>query len=277
MRQTAIFYAGRSFTVKNNIFTARTYILGAAGLGLLVAALRALCLALAFEGSYFTGSALPTVYRIVFLLALSTLSLFPALALRGKIALARAPLTPAAKGGAALAAIFAFACFIAACTISNASLPALLWLMGLLALLLTVIYFILQAVGAKAGDNAHAILGSATIFALACLVAFTYFDVSTPMNAPHKLELHVALLGAVLYLLYELRARVGISKPMALVTFSGLALFLTLSVSVSDIIGTVVGVFRDPLYLVQDLLLLALTVYIGARAFADATKTTSKG
>ena len=64
---------------------------------------------------------------------------------------------------------------------------------------------------------------------------------------------------------------------MALITFSGLALFLTLSVSLSDLVGTVLGVFCNPLYLVQDLLLLALTVYIGARAFADATKTTSKG
>ena len=140
-----------------------------------------------------------------------------------------------------------------------------------------MIYFILQATGVKASENTHAILGSAALFALACLVAFTYFDVATPMNAPHKLDLHVALLGAVLYLLYELRARVGISKPMALVTFSGLALFLTLSVALSDLIGAMIGAFGDPLYLVQDLLLLALSVYIGARAFADATKTILKG
>ena len=263
--------------MKERYFTARNYVLGAAGLGLLTALLRGLCLALAFEGSYFVSGALPLIYRIVALLSLGALALFPALALGEKIPQTRATLTRAAKGGATLTAIFTFACFIAGCTINNASLPALLWLVGLLALLLAVVYFILQATNAKASDNTHAILGSAAIFALACLVAFTYFDVATPMNAPHKLDLHVALLGATLYLLYELRARVGIPKPMALITFSGIALFLTLSVSVSDIIGTVVGSFRDPLYLVQDLLLLALSVYIGARALADAAKTTSKG
>ncbi|MBR7112550.1 MAG: hypothetical protein IKC75_06495 [Clostridia bacterium] len=256
--------------MKDKYFTSRTYLMGAAILGLLTALLRGLSLALAFDGSYFTSGALPTLYRIVALLSLAALALFPLLALKGRISPTRTEITRAGQGGAALAAIFSFACFVSACTISNTSLPAILWLVGLFSLLFATVYFMLQAAAVKASSSIYALLGCAAIFALACLVAFTYFDVATPMNAPHKLDLHAALLGTILYLLYELRAQAGIAKPLAMVSFNGIALFLTLSVSVSDLVGTMVGASRGSLYLVQDLLLLALAVYIGARGFADA-------
>lgn len=256
-----------------NKITPRAYLFGSAFLALLTAILRALSLTLAFDpaSGYFTHGALPVVYRIVAILSLTALAAFPLIAFRGKLAAKRAPLSRVGEGGAALSAIFLFTNFICGCTIKSETLPALLWLVGLLSLLAAIIYFIVQTPFVKASINTTAVLGSLTILSLACLIAFTYFDVTTPMNAPHKLDQHVALLAVILYLLYELRAKVEIGRPLLLATFSGVAFFLTVSVGLSDTVAYLAGAFTSPLYLAEDLLLLALAVYIGARAMADAT------
>jgi len=247
--------------------------LGAALLALLTALLRALSLALAFDRQegYFTGGVLPVLYRTVAILSLIALALFPLMALKGKVEPKRAPLSRVGEGGAALSAIFLFTNFIRGCTLKSETLPALLWLVGLLSLLAAVVYFVLQIPRFKASINTHAVLGSLAILSLACLIAFTYFDVATPMNAPHKIDLHAALLGIILYLLYELRAKAEIGRPLLLATFSGIAFFLAVSVGLSDVVAYLVGAFTSPLYLAEDLLLLALAVYIGARGLADAT------
>lgn len=256
--------------MQNKCLTPRAYLWGATALALLTALLRGLSLALAFDphGGYFTHDALPLLYRITALLSLVALALFPLLFLKDKVACPRAPLSHAGVCGAALSAMLLFLNFIGGCALQSATLPALLWLVGLLALLLSIVYFILQTPLLKAGVNTHATLGSVTILALACLIAFTYFDVATPMNAPHKMDLHAALLGVILYLLHELRAKAGIGRPLLQCTFGGIALFLCASVGLSDTVAYLTGTFTAPLYLAEDLLLLPLAVYIGARLAA---------
>ncbi len=258
--------------MQNKILTPRAYLLGSALLALLTAMLRALSLALSFDAAsgYFTGGALPAVYRIVAALSLVVLVAFPFAMLRGKVTAQRAPLTHSGICSACLCAVLLFLNFICGCTLKSETLPALLWLAGLLSLLSAVVYFILQTPLVKASVNTHAVLGSLTIVALACLVAFTYFDVATPMNAPHKIDQHLALLAVILYLLYELRAKAEIGRPLALTTAGGVAFFLAVSVGLSDTVAYLTGTFTSPLYLAEDLLLLALAVYIGARAMADA-------
>ena len=258
--------------MKNKV-TPRAYLLGSALLALLTAILRALSLTLAFDpaSGYFTHGALPTVYRIVAVLALLVLVAIPFTMRKGKAAAKRAPLTHGGICAACLCALLLFLNFICGCTLKNETLPALLWLVGLLSLLAAIVYFIIQTPLVKASINTHALLGSLTILSLACLIAFTYFDVATPMNAPHKIDLHVALLAAILYLLYELRAKAEIGRPLMLTACSGTAFFLAVSVGLSDTVAYLAGAFTSPLYLAEDLLLLALAVYIGARAMADAT------
>ena len=252
--------------------TLRTYLLGSALLTLLTAALRTLSLTLAFDpaSGYFEGGALPVIYRTVTLLSLAVIIALPLFFFKGKLSAKRTPLTRSGACGACLCALLFFINFIVGCTIKSTVLSPLLWLVGLISLLLATVYFILQTPFVQAGKNAHAVLGSITVLALACLIAFTYFDVSTPMNAPHKMDLHVALLSVILYLLYELRAKAEIARPLALLIFSSLSFFLSASIGVSDTVAYLSGTFSSPLYLAEDLLLLALAVYIGARSASDA-------
>ena len=259
--------------MQNKILTGRAYLLGAALLAFFTALLRTLALTLSFDraSGYFTSGALPLLYRIIAILSLVAIVTIPPIFLRGKISPTRASLSRIGTCGALLTSLLLFMNFIVGCTIRSTILSPLLWLMGLLSLLLSTVYFLLQTPRLAAGTSTHAILGSFAILALACLIAFTYFDITTPMNAPRKMDLHMALLAVILYLLYELRAKTDISHPTALSVFGGLAFFLTVSVGLSDIIAYLIGVFGNPLYLVQDLLLLTLAVYIGARSFADAT------
>ncbi|MBR2010636.1 MAG: hypothetical protein IKA06_02665 [Clostridia bacterium] len=259
--------------MQNTIKTQRTYYIGAALLALITAVLRALSLTLAFDraSGYFTKGALPVLFRVFWGCALLALVLFPILALRGCISEKRSANTPFSTCGAGLCALLLFLNFICSCTLQSTMLPTALWLVGLLALLLGVVYFILQTPLLKAGAGTHAVLGSVTILAFACLIAFTYFDISTPMNAPHKTDLHITLLATMLYFLYELRAKADISRPLALSACGAIAFFLTTVVGLSDTVAYLAGAFTNPVYFAQDLLLLALAVYIGARSLADAS------
>ena len=255
-----------------SIKTPRTYYIGAAILAALSAIMRALSLTLAFHpaSGYYTPGALPTVSRVFTVLSLLALLLFPIFALKNRVAERRAAPTSHTAIGAWLCALLLLLNFICGCMLQSAALPVLLWVVGLLALLVAIAYFVLQTSVFKASAGTHAVLGCFTIVALACLIAFTYFDISTPMNVPHKVELHIALLAAMLYFLYELRAKADISRPLALCTCGAIAFFLTASVGLSDAVAYLAGSYTDPVYLAQDLLLLTLAVYIGARGMADA-------
>lgn len=259
--------------MQNAIKTQRTYYIGAALLTLITAILRTLSLTLTFDraSGYFAAGALPALLRVVEGCSLFALVLFPVLALRGHISSKRATRSPFITCGAGLCALLFFLNFICGCTLQSTMLPTLLWAIGLLAILLGVVYFILQTPLIKAGAGTHAVLGSLTIVAFACLIAFTYFDISTPMNAPHKIDLHMALLATMLYFLYELRAKADISRPLALTVCGAIAFFLTAAIGLSDTVAYLAGALTDPVYFAQDLLLLALAIYIGARSMADAT------
>ncbi|MBE6603683.1 MAG: hypothetical protein E7636_05050 [Ruminococcaceae bacterium] len=258
--------------MQNAIKTQRTYYIGAALLALIAAVLRTLSLTLTFDraSGYFTASALPLLFRAFWGCSLIALVLFPILALKGRIPSKRAALSPFSTCGACLCALLLFLNFVCSCTMQPTGLPIMLWIIGLLAILFGIVYFILQTPFLKAGATTHAVFGSLTILAFACLIAFTYFDIGTPMNAPHKTDLHMALLAVMLYLLYELRAKADISRPLALTACGAVAFFLTATVGLSDVVAYLAGAFTDPVYFAQDLLLLALAIYIGARSMADA-------
>ncbi len=258
--------------MQDTIRTQRVFYLGTAALAAIVALLRALSLTLALErtsGYFVADAALPLCYRILTGLGMLACILFPWLALKGRVPQARAAQTPYGMCGAGLCALLCFLNFIAACMQKSTLLPTLLWLVGLLSLLAATVYFILQINNLKASINTVVVLGCLAIVAMACLIAFTYFDIGTPMNAPHKTDLHIALLAIMLYLLYELRAAAGISLPRALTACTALAFFLSVTVGFSDLVATVTGVYTDPVYLAQDLLLIAFAIYIGARGAAD--------
>ncbi len=258
--------------MQDTIRTQRVFYLGTAIATLIATVLRALSLTLAFDrttGYFKAGAALPLCYQIFTAACLLACILFPLLALKNRVPQERAKRTLHSTCGAGLCALLCFLNFIAACMQTSELLSPFLRLLGLLSLLAATVYFILQATPHKIGVATTAVLGCLTIVALACLISFSYFDVATPMNAPHKTDPHVALLAIMLYLLYELRATAGIPLPRALTACTALAFLLSVTVGFSDLVAYLAGIYTAPTYLAQDLLLIAAAIYIGARGAAD--------
>lgn len=262
--------------------TTRVFFLGAAILTLIATILRTLSLALCLDpasGYFEAGAALPTCYRILSVLSALAFILFPLLALKDRVSQRRAEMTRVSLCASLLCAILFFLNFIMACTGRSALLPVPLWLFGLLFLLGGAVYFILQGLKSRVRDittGTVTVFGCLCILGVACLISFTYFDIATPMNAPHKTELHLALLSLMLYLLYELRDVAGIPRPRALTASTALAFFFSVAVGASDLVAYCLGIYADPSYLIQDLLLVGFAFYIGARALNDCTVAASK-
>lgn len=268
--------------MQEQIRTARIFYLGAAVITLVATVLRTLSLALCLDpasGYFEAGAALPACYRILCALSALAFILFPPLALKGRVSEKRAGMTRVCLCASLLCAILFFLNFIMTCTNRSALLPAPLWIFGLLFLLGGAVYFILQALKSRVGDittGTVTVFGCLCILSVACLISFTYFDIATPMNAPHKTELHLALLSLMLYLLYELRDVAGIPRPCALTACTALAFFFSVTVGASDLVAYFLGIYADPTYLMQDLLLIGFAFYIGARGLNDSTVTLPK-
>ena len=121
---------------------------------------------------------------------------------------------------------------------------------------------------AEAAGN---IVGYGLILAAACLVAVTYFDLYTQMNAPHKVSIHLALLATMIAVLFELRGPLGISLPHVQAAVCGFAAFVGVTVGLSNTVGFLVGAYEDTTYLFCDLCCAALGIYFVARCVALAT------
>lgn len=254
--------------------TTRAFYLGAASLTLIATALRTLSLTLCLDhtsGYFRAGTALPVCYQIFTVLSLLALLLFPLLALKDRVTTKSAEHTKFSRASALVLALLFFLNFIGACAQKSDLLPAAIWFLGLLFLLGGTIYFILQAfcTHLRVAAGTLTVFGCFAIFGVACLISFTYFDIATPMNAPHKTDLHMALLAVLLYLLYELRDEAGIPRPRALTACTALAFFLSLSVGASDLVAYCLGIYADPTYLFQDLLLIGFALYTAARGATD--------
>ena len=254
--------------MKTKFNNTKLYFCAAAALTLLTTVLRSLALVLATDtNGYLTASHPLTVLLYISAgIALAFLLFFP-LILKGSFSAAgRDVQTRGTVIGAGLCCFAYLLNFVVACPlIGTLGIPALLWLLGILALPIGAAYFGTKLPLFKTPTvKTRAILGCVALFALACLICFTYFDIATPMNAPRKTHLHLALLSLLLYLLYELRAVVGIPMPRAHAAFSALGFYLSCSLGLSGIVGFAAGLYRTPLYFCQDILLLCFAVYIAA-------------
>ena len=132
--------------------------------------------------------------------------------------------------------------------------------------LLAAPYFVLQLLGKP---KLAPLFGYAMILAAVLFLSVTYFDRYTPMNAPHKISLHLSMLAIMVYMLYELRALLEQARPRALTVVSAIALLITATTGSSDLIGYVGNKVNDPLYLAGDLLALSMAFYIAMRAVSQ--------
>ncbi len=250
----------------------RVYYIAVFALTLLATVLRTLALTLSLNranGYFESHEGLPVALNALLVLATATILLYPLL-LCNRVPTVDSPRSFFKHASSTLCALSFLFCFISTCTAKKlVALPTLLWLAAILALLAATVYFLAKTPLCPLGITGEAVFGSLTLFAVACLIAVTYFDIATPMNAPAKMHLHLALLAVLLYLLYELRDTVGASLPRVRVAFTGLAFFFATAVGVSDLIAAFDGYAKSLVYLSHDLLLIGLALYVAAQGIAD--------
>lgn len=256
----------------------RVFYMGTLLLTVAAAVLRTLALARALnrESGYFMANqVLPTVLAIVLGIGIAYALLFPLL-LRDRVPTVHAPRSTPSQIAAGLCAALSLVAFAGACTAKKSvPVPTLLWLVGIFMLLAAAVYFLTKTPLCPISTMGEAVLGSLTLIGIACLIAVTYFDIATPMNAPGKTHLHLALLSLMLYLLYELRDAVGAPLPRMRTAFGALAFFLAAAVGFSDTAAAIAGVSRSFIYLSQDFLLIGLALYIATRGVADLSATSN--
>lgn len=125
--------------------------------------------------------------------------------------------------------------------------------------------FILSAsmgaeVSAKKAFSSSAVVLFAIVYAL-----FLYFDTELPINAPEKLLSQITLLSVALFFLYETRIALAQPMPAVRAAFGILAMILTASSSVPNLLYYAANgraVLETP---VHDFLILALFLYLVAR------------
>lgn len=161
----------------------------------------------------------------------------------------------------------------------SVSAPLAVPVMAAVLLLLGCAYFLLPLFGKEEG-SALLLGGYALIFGSALLLSVTYFDRYTPMNAPHKLAGHLALLSLMLTVLTELRGKLGRRVPRAEAVAAMVSFFLCFTSGASGLIAFFGGVYRDIVYFAVDLCLLAFAVRLavrGAGALANPTPAPADG
>ncbi|MBQ2806951.1 MAG: hypothetical protein IJA78_02240 [Clostridia bacterium] len=232
--------------------------------------LRTLALCLAFDrapGYFRSGAVLPILYYIILGVSAIAFCALPFLVRDRALLPAEAPLSlgrlVAAGVMSLLAAVNAIYLFANA---DSTAAPALLCALAAMALLAGGAHFLLHFLGERA-RTARVLCGYAMILAAVLLLSATYFDLRTPMNAPHKVGLHVCMLAIMGSLLADQRAALGRNKPRALAALSLLALLITATVGVSGVVAYLAGVYTDTLYLLQDLLTVGYALFVGTRIF----------
>lgn len=114
------------------------------------------------------------------------------------------------------------------------------------------------------------LLGMGCIAWIALEWFISYRDFTVSMNSPDKLFFHLGCIGAALFIVAELRAIFGISKPR-FYYFSLFTALLTLAVSsIPSLIGMACGLFASYSLAFEDLFLLSLLVYVSERLFSLA-------
>ena len=253
----------------------RLYVFSVAFLTLAVAVLRSVALAKSFDveiGYFAENAALPTLIYIMEAFCLfSVFSLFFLLP-KGALESTPHPITTPGLVGAALSALSLLALAIVLITqIKLLHAPAALTVLAFLLLLVGAVYFGLSFMAKNAPASISLMLGYTVILGIAFLLAITYFDLGTQMNAPRKTSLHVCLLSVMLYMLYELRTLIGRPLPRVHLIAAAIAFFCCGSLGLSNAVGFLIGSYDSILYLLADLFAVSFAIYAGARAFAMHT------
>lgn len=129
---------------------------------------------------------------------------------------------------------------------------------------LTAIFFLIPIIRKKA-SKLSVVFGIGTFLWLFVTWMRSYLDFNTPLNSPDKVFFHLGCIGAVLFVVAELRTLYGLSKPK-LYWFSAIFAIFSLGVSaIPSIIGDAMGLFNLYTLRYGNIFFAALLVYAVVR------------
>lgn len=249
-----------------------------AALTLCAVALRTVSLLVSFNtdtGYFIKGGAVITLYALDLLAAALCIAL-PFLIKKERVAVCRAPLSIGGLFGAglcALATVVTAVFFLLRRT--RVPAPAVIVFLAAIFLLGAAAYFINQFRSTQEPATTLP-FGYAAILGAALLLATLYFDLTTPMNAPHKITLQISLLATMAAILYELRVATGEPMPRIQAAITGFAFFACTVTGIPNTVAFLTGIYDSTPYLFADLTAAALAVYFGAKCVSISLATECK-
>lgn len=242
-----------------------TILLGALTVCTVVLRTVALTLFLNTDTGYLLRGGISVPLRILEVLAVAFCVAIPFLIKKEALTADTAPLSIAALFGAGLCAltmVLTAAYFLLRS--SHVPAPTVVVLLTAIFLLGSALYFVNQF-RAKQEPATALPLGYTSILGSALLLATLYFDLTTPMNAPHKISLQMALLATMAAILYELRVFTGEPRPRVQLAVCGYACFACAVAGIPNTVAFLSGAYDTAAYLFADLTAMALAVYFGAK------------
>ncbi len=243
-------------------------LLGALTLGTVVLRTVALTRFLNTDTGYLTRGGFVIPLYILELLAVALCIALPFLIKKEPVAVCDSPLSIGGLFGAGLCALaMVVTAFYYMLRRAHIPAPAVIVFLAAIFLLGGAAYFINQF-RAKQEPATTLPFGYAAILGAALLLATLYFDLTTPMNAPHKISLQLALLSTMAALLYELRIATGEPLPRVQAAVTGFACFTCAVTGIPNTIAFLAGAYDSIPYLFADLTAAALAIYFGAKCIS---------
>ncbi len=243
-----------------------TILLGALTLGTVAVRIVALSFFLNTDTGYFTkGGVTIPLYALELLVAALCVAL-PFLVKKEPVAVCDAHLSIGALLGAGLCSL-AMVLTAVYYILRRARIPAptVIVLLAAIFLLGGAAYFINQFLTNQEPATTLP-FGYAAILGAALLLATLYFDLTTPMNAPHKISLQIALLATMAAILYELRIATGEPMPRVQAAVCGFACFACAVTGIPNTVAFLTSAYDSTPYLFADLIVTALAIYFGAKS-----------
>jgi hypothetical protein len=209
---------------------------------------------------YFKNAFLPTVMNIFFLLCVLAFAAMTFIIEFKRYAqdTLSCPVFFKAVSGVCSASLILLATYLVFNPNQNALFPYFI-----LTCIASAVYFALLI--PKNIPTANAIFALLPAVLCVFILAVTYFDVYTPMNAPHKVLIHLTCISSMLGFLAEARAIADKKKKKTYLFFVLSGLFFTGVSSIPSVILFFTDKFDYP-YVIFDLIFLVFFIYFAARA-----------
>ncbi len=234
--------------------------------------LRTLSLLFFYDGDVFyysSRAALPIISNIFFALAVLCFGVAAFLLIPGATAAhgSRIPLPSEPARRVALlpaAALAVHAASMLTGLLRSGVAGALLPLLSLVLAILSIGFFI-TLMQEKRSKGSNVLFGTAFILYLAVLWINSYTDFNIPLNSPSKLFFNFGCIGIILFVLCEMRAICGISKPRMYVFSLSLCILTAASTAIPSLIDFATGTSARYYSLFEDIAMLSVIPYSAAR------------